>query len=687
MSSARPRKAEVRIGDVLALADLDSGGYVVGDAVVSDSLAVAAEDDDFKPPLAPQDLAASQFVVVPRFQYSAQRHLARLVHSAQIPSVQGNAAWSEKIEQIQSYLESLTQAGDGDADPLTAELKWALRALYDERHTNEMELARTAGHPIAYGNVIQLRHSRTGKFVTFTKRRAAQNRLAMAVELVDDGDKGSWLRIQSAEHARAEGSAVRYIDQIQLSSVKFTNIFLSTFQQCDGAGDVARLPGSPGNEHGRRAVSQSANRGTTLLEVNGSAETYRYQLRPVRSWVTWRRWSQQDVEDDGENEVDAVCGIDVVTFKRPSAAAVLYADPQSAAVWWAPVEKVDKDTSRREHRMSSVNTYWRITPEETNHAGERLKSGGGARVLVQHMASGWYLCDAGSGSVKLSPHLRSPQNIWQLLSSAPADEAAREYLSDGSVVWIKQDSRGLREAIRWVGVGRNSRRRIASLDSFSKLKSLDSFSKLKDESRDALRRQSSLHAPADAKGSAKTELPPGVLGVALKGGATLDESDAVEVRLVARSEVVVIENVLHCRAFLQSTVEMLHSAAPLQSPPAPPALRLASCPAVADATPATVPASEELGRAYASHPLQPAVNAALQVEMPRRLSLSLSLSLSARDAYVSVCVCVCARDMVIVHRRCGGVLTLEHVSQSFQRCVCVSVCVCFRCSACAQKMR
>ena len=56
-----PRNEVVRIGDVLALADLDAGGYVVGDAVVSDSLAVAvAEEEEFRPSLSPHDIASAQ---------------------------------------------------------------------------------------------------------------------------------------------------------------------------------------------------------------------------------------------------------------------------------------------------------------------------------------------------------------------------------------------------------------------------------------------------------------------------------------------------------------------------------------------------------------------------------------------------------------------------------------------------
>jgi len=80
----------VRIGDVIALADLEAGGYVVGDDVVGDSLYVEPEDA-FMPPLSPHQLDTAQFVVVPRFQYSAHAQLLRLVHSAQIPGMDGAA--------------------------------------------------------------------------------------------------------------------------------------------------------------------------------------------------------------------------------------------------------------------------------------------------------------------------------------------------------------------------------------------------------------------------------------------------------------------------------------------------------------------------------------------------------------------------------------------------------------------
>jgi len=168
----------VRIGDVIALADLEAGGYVVGDDVVGDSLYVEPEDA-FMPPLSPHQLDTAQFVVVPRFQYSAHAQLSRLVHSAQIPGMDGGGAgatWGERLARVEVYIESL-QSGDDDLDPLSDELRTRLRAYHDERETNEMELKRTTGRPVAYGNVIQLRHSRTGKFVTYTKRSSNTNQL------------------------------------------------------------------------------------------------------------------------------------------------------------------------------------------------------------------------------------------------------------------------------------------------------------------------------------------------------------------------------------------------------------------------------------------------------------------------------------------------------------------------------
>lgn len=72
------------------------------------------------------------------------------------------------------------------------------------------------------------------------------------------------------------------------------------------------------------------------LEVNGSAEMYRFQVRPVCSCRTWRKWvGQTEVEDGIEDSGDGVYGLDMVTLTRASDASVLYGDPQSKAVWCA----------------------------------------------------------------------------------------------------------------------------------------------------------------------------------------------------------------------------------------------------------------------------------------------------------------------------------------------------------------
>jgi len=292
-------------------------------------------------------------------------------------------------------------------------------------------------------------------------------------------------------HAHTQtGESIHYSDQIQLSSLKFANIFLSTFQPSDAVSEIPlssstfptthhmspmRRPQSPSTRGFRDASPTSGksdsgsmwSRGghdssqsrreaaittPTNLEVNGSAETYQFQVRPVRSWKSWRMWAGKEIDDDQEDAVEAVFGMDIVKFTRASAGTVLYGDPESSNVWWAPAVRLDKDAARRDQRICSVNAYWRIQPHLTDHAGERLKSRSGARVILQHVASGYYLCDSG-GTSKLSALMRSPQNVWQLPSSAVGDEEAREYLSDGSVVWIKKEKpSGFSE--RWLGLGR-----------------------------------------------------------------------------------------------------------------------------------------------------------------------------------------------------------------------------------------
>ena len=234
----------VRIGDVLALADLEAGGYVIGDDVVSESLFVSHEAS-FLPSLAPNQLEMAQFVVTPRFQYTAHGQLAELVQ--RLPALSGaatasffeisTATWGETMERIESHVESLQSREKEELlDPLSIELRKRLCAYHDECKTNEMDFKRIIGRPVVYGNVIQLRHSRTGKFITCTKRRAEANSGAMRITLVGHGNKGSWLRVVPAECVHTEGDAIHYCDQIKLGSLKFANIFLSTFQPSDFSG-------------------------------------------------------------------------------------------------------------------------------------------------------------------------------------------------------------------------------------------------------------------------------------------------------------------------------------------------------------------------------------------------------------------------------------------------------------------
>ena len=568
--SKEPRAAMevLRIGDVIALADLEAGGFVIGDDVVSDELSLAQVEDPFLPALAPHELELAQFGIVPRFQYSAHGKLVQLLQSMPMPipgmEKGGSLGWGERLQRVQNYVVSLESAASGnDLDPLSMDLCAHLQAFAAERDTNELELKRTTGRPVTYGNVVQLRHSRTGKFVTCTKRRAESNRLALRVSLVDDGDKGSWFRVMPSERVRCDGDGVRYCDQIQLCSVKFANIFLSVFQQIDSGPD----PASPGLLGGKlwpateglglsprgqqkapehsppRLRSDSIVKGVEViacLEVNASAETHRFQVRRVRSWCS--RHADYALEEDGQDAgAEFVSGLDVVTFTRASARVLLYGDPQTKSVWWAPAERidrVDREAMGRNQRLSSVNTFWRVKPQLTDNGAERIRNNG-ARVLLQHVASGMYLHDS-IGDAVLSSQVHSKHNVW-LLTIADK-EGGREFVMDGSVLWINEEKHAGHNE-RWLGISRRQRKLSNSLDH--------------------------IHKALDGRDVSKL---PGVHGVAIKSGSTPDDADALEVKLIARSEVCVVENILLCRAMLRNTLNVLFSTT-CAPPPARPNAR------------------------------------------------------------------------------------------------------------------
>ena len=96
-----------------------------------------------------------------------------------------------------------------------------------EQEENKQEYQRTAGAHITYGQIVQLFHTGSQKFVTITVKEIAQiEKHCMKVVLDPHGNEGSWFMVTPRYKIRGEGDDVRMGDQIVLLSKKFNNLFL-----------------------------------------------------------------------------------------------------------------------------------------------------------------------------------------------------------------------------------------------------------------------------------------------------------------------------------------------------------------------------------------------------------------------------------------------------------------------------
>jgi hypothetical protein len=134
-----------------------------------------------------------------------------------------------------------------------------------------MEFNRSLGHAVAYGTIIQLRHLRSGKFVGQSRKRAKVDAQSMALSLVGGGNKGSWLRIQSADRNRADGEHVHIGDQVNFGAIKFPGTFVTVYEPDDPLPPLPRAS----------IVSESDNEGMAALLKPSAIAAYSSTSRQI----------------------------------------------------------------------------------------------------------------------------------------------------------------------------------------------------------------------------------------------------------------------------------------------------------------------------------------------------------------------------------------------------------------------
>ena len=109
-----------------------------------------------------------------------------------------------------------------------------LRAQKEQEHNSAvLESKKYQGQPITYGQVVQLQHVKTSKFVTVQGKTLAEvQKECVALRLEDNGGPGSWLRIMPGFRFQPEGTVVNLNDQVKLEALSMMGCFV----HCDSSG-------------------------------------------------------------------------------------------------------------------------------------------------------------------------------------------------------------------------------------------------------------------------------------------------------------------------------------------------------------------------------------------------------------------------------------------------------------------
>ena len=248
-----------------------------------------------------------------------------------------------------------------------------------EREMNAATFERTTGRDVRYGQVIQLRHSITGAFVSVGRQAALLNREGRRVTIDEGAGEAGWFRVMPKLRIHSEGERVRLGDPIVLEHVG-TSLRLRTERV------VGRLP------DGRREVSATLEMAALKLSLyrpfiappHGEEDGEESSTSPLYGGAAVRLvYEEMDgylaaiasdllpPKDDG-----SIASVAEMAFKRHthSETSVAGGGASSAAL-----------VASAAHDEASADTMWEVLHQDVT-SGRAHEWGG--RVWVAHGPSG-----------------------------------------------------------------------------------------------------------------------------------------------------------------------------------------------------------------------------------------------------------------------------------------------------------